>query len=65
MDGSLNDKVICCFCGESLFLKDATILNVQAYYDSEESQQLFCHRNHFLKTIHESIFLHPDFFDED
>jgi hypothetical protein len=65
MDGNLNNKVACCFCGESLELRDATILNVQTNLDNDETQQLFCHKDHFLERIHKSIYLHPDFFEDD
>jgi hypothetical protein len=64
MDGNLNEEVVCCFCGEMLLLREAVILNVQPDIQSDESQNLFCHRNHFIANIHKSIILHPDLFDE-
>lgn len=65
MDGNLNNKVVCCFCGEGLFLKEAAILTIQPNIQSEEKQQLFCHKNHLVEKMDKSIFLHPDFFDEE
>lgn len=65
MDGNYNEKVVCCFCGESLLLKDSAILLVQPNVENEEKQQFFCHRNHFVEKINQSIFLHPDFFDDE
>lgn len=71
MDGNLidkenlSDKVVCCFCGQSLFYKDAVLLSVQPNYKSDEVQQLFCHKNHLIERLNKSIFLHPDFFEED
>ena len=64
MDGNFNDKVVCCFCGESLLLTEAAILVIKPNIDSEETQSLFCHKNHLVEKIHSSIFLHPDFFEE-
>lgn len=57
MDGN---KVVCCFCGESLALRDAVVLDVFPSYESEEMQELYCHRMHFAKLIDKSIPLHPD-----
>jgi hypothetical protein len=67
MDGQFNknSEVICCFCGENLFVKDAVILNVQPSIESDEIQNLFCHKNHFVERIIKSIPLHPDFFDDE
>jgi hypothetical protein len=56
-------KVVCCFCGEGLLLKDAAVLNVQPNIESDEVQQLFCHKNHLTERMHKSIVLHPDFFE--
>ena len=67
MDGQFNknSEVICCFCGESLFVKDAVILNAQPSIESDEIQNLFCHKNHFVERIVKSIPLHPDFFEDE
>lgn len=65
MDGNLNDKVECCFCGEELLLKEAAILTIQPNIKSEEKQNLFCHKNHLVERIVKSIPLHPDFFDDE
>jgi|GEM_PF-1991954 len=58
------EKVVCCFCGETLLLKDAVILSIQINIQIGETQQLFCHKNHFIALIDKSIPLHPDLFDE-
>ncbi len=65
MDGKFNSQseVICCFCAEYLCLKDATIINVQPNFESEEVQTLFSHREHFVDKINKKIPLHPDFYD--
>ena len=67
MDGQFNknSEVICCFCGKSLFLKDAVILNVQPSILSDEIQNFFSHKKHFTEKIIKSIPLHPDFFEEE
>ena len=65
MDGNLNNKVVCCFCGESLFLKDAAVLTAQPNFESDEMQQLFCHKNHLVERVDKSIPLHPDFFEDE
>jgi len=65
MSGQLNEtEVICCFCGEALFLKDAAILIIQPNIESDEQQQLFCHKNHLIEKLDKSVPLHPDFFNE-
>jgi len=63
MDGNYKEIVVCCFCGESLLLKDAAIITVQPKLENDEQQQLFCHREHLVEKVHKSIFLHPDFFE--
>lgn len=65
MDEDLNNNVVCCFCGESLFLKKAIVLTVQPNIFNEEKQQLFCHRKHLVEKINRSIFLHPDIFNDE
>ena len=67
MDGQFNknSEVICCFCGKSLFLKDAVVLNVQTSVESDEIQNFFSHKEHFVEKIDKSIPLYPDFFDDD
>lgn len=65
MDGNFNTKVVCCFCGESLLIKDATILIVQPNIENDEKQELFSHKSHFIEKMHKSIFLHPDFFEDE
>ena len=56
------NNVVCCFCGESLLLLNAIILNVQPNARSEEAQRLFAHKHHFTEKINKAIPLHPDFF---
>lgn len=66
MDGNYNKTiVVCCFCGESLSVEEAIILNVQPSVHSNEVQNLFSHRDHFVEKIDKSIFLHPDFFEDE
>lgn len=65
MDGQLNNiEVICCFCGGALFMKDAVLLTVQPSVEQEETQQLFCHKAHFVSLIDKSVPLHPDLLDD-
>jgi hypothetical protein len=64
MCGNLNEKVVCCFCGESLNIKVAAVIVLKPNIDSEESQQLFCHKIHFVEKIDKRIVLHPDFFED-
>jgi len=67
MDGQFNKntEVTCCFCGKSLFVKDAIVLNVQPSIESDEIQTFFSHKEHFVERIDKSIPLHPDFFEEE
>jgi len=58
-----NEKVVCCFCGEGLLLKDAAVLSVKPSVESDEEQQLFCHKNHLVERMDKSIVLHPDLFE--
>ena len=64
MDGNYStEKVVCCFCGKEVLLGEAVILNVQANIQKEEIQQLFCHKNHFIERIDNSIPLYLEFGD--
>ena len=64
MDGLFNKKeVICCFCGEPLLITEAAVLTIQPTIQSDETQQLFCHKYHVVELINKSIPLHPDFFE--
>ena len=67
MDGLLdnNTEVTCCFCGQGLRLNDAALLVVYPNVTSDESQQLYCHKAHLIDKIDKSIFLHPDFYDDE
>lgn len=66
MDGNFKNKeVICCFCGEALLLINAAVITIKPRVDSEEIQELYCHKNHLVEKIDKSIPLHPDFFDDD
>lgn len=63
MDG-LNNKVVCCFCGKSLLLRDAVVLIALPHINSEEEQQFFCHKEHLIENLDKSVILHPDLFDK-
>jgi hypothetical protein len=64
MDGNLNEKVVCCFCGESLNIMEAAVIILKPNIDSDELQQLFCHKIHFVERIDKGIVLHPDFYED-
>jgi len=57
-------EVVCCFCGNGLLLAAAAVLTVRPSWNSEEQQQLFCHKAHLVEALLPSIVLHPDFFGE-
>ncbi len=38
------EKVICCFCGNSMSIHDSYVLLVYSGIDKEEAQQLYCHK---------------------
>lgn len=59
MDGN-NEMVTCCFCGLPLEYNKAVILQIYPDVNEEETQQLFCHREHLRERIHNSVPLHPD-----
>jgi hypothetical protein len=59
-ENKINAVVICCFCGIELNIKDAVTLVIYPIYNNDESQQLFCHRNHLREKLLKSIPLHPD-----
>lgn len=67
MDGQLNSslEVKCCFCGNYLPIKKALVLSVYPNIESEESQQLFSHKDYFVEKVVKCIPLHPDFFEEE
>jgi hypothetical protein len=66
MDGLLNkNEVICCFCGKSLSITKAVVLNIQPNIQSDEFQSLFCHKYHLVELINKSTPLHPDLFKDD
>ena len=62
MDGKMNCKVICCFCGESLSIEDAAVIIVKPGFEGEEAQELFCHKQHLLEKFEKGVILHPDFY---
>ncbi len=64
MDGKISQKVVCCFCGESLLIEKAVVVIIKPSFESEELQELFCHKEHLLEKIDRSIILHPDFYVE-
>jgi hypothetical protein len=51
------------FGGETLPLVEAALLVVYPNVESNESQQLFCHKEHLAERILKEIPLHPDFFE--
>jgi hypothetical protein len=65
MAGNYNSKLVCCFCGEIVISKEAVFINVFPSIEIDEEQKLFSHKKCFAKTIHKSIFLHPDFFEDE
>jgi hypothetical protein len=65
MVGNYNTKLVCCFCGETVSSNEAVFINVFPSVEKDEEQKLFSHKKCFVKTIHKSIILHPDFFDDE
>ena len=65
MDGNYNMKLVCCFCGDTVFSQEAVFLNVFPSIKIDEEQKLFSHKKCFVRAIHKSIILHPDFFEEE
>jgi len=63
MDGNKN-RVICCFCGNALEIEDSLIVQVFTYINSSELQELYSHKDCFIKLLHKSILLHPDLLDD-
>jgi len=60
MDGNKEQMVVCCFCGDSLELKEAVRIIVYPLIDQDESQELFAHREHLVEKLYPSVPLHPD-----
>jgi hypothetical protein len=60
MDSNKERMVVCCFCGDSLELKEAVRLIVYPLIDQDESQELFAHREHLVAKLYPSVPLHPD-----
>jgi hypothetical protein len=65
MVGNYNTKLVCCFSGETVSSNEAVFINVFPSVEKDEGQKLFSHKKCFVKTIHKSIILHPDFFDDE
>ena len=65
MVGNYNTKLVCCFCGETVSSNEAVFINIFPSVEIDEEQKLFSHKKCFVKTIHKSIILHPDFFDDE
>lgn len=63
MGGNYSNKLVCCFCGESISSKKAVFLNVFPSIKMDEEQKLFSHKRCFVTKIHKSVILHPDFFE--
>jgi hypothetical protein len=64
MNGKMNYKVKCCFCGKYLSIEDAAVVIVKPSFESEEAQELFSHNEHLLEKFEKGVILHPDFFDD-
>ena len=64
MDGNFKIEVMCCFCGESVDIKDSFVLAIFPDLESEESQGLYCHKKCFLGKMHKSVVLHPDMIND-
>lgn len=65
MVGNFNTKLVCCFCGDTVYSNEAVFINVFPTIEIDEEQKLFSHKECFTKIIHKSIILHPDFFNEE
>jgi hypothetical protein len=50
-------KAVCCFCGESLRLREATLLIVIPAGDEPGEQTLYCHAKHLRAVIIDTIVL--------
>lgn len=55
-----DQKVVCCFCGQSLFHNQAILLMVQPSQKNDDIQQIFCHASCLIDRLDPSIVLHPD-----
>lgn len=55
-----NEEVVCCFCGKSLEIEKAVLIQVFPVMNDKESQQLFCHRICMDELLHKSIPRHPE-----
>ena len=63
MDKTYNEdkiEVVCCFCGKPLSYHDEKVINVKSNIKSEEVQQLFCHKEHFIEKLDKSVPLYID-----
>jgi len=58
----INDKtdVVCCFCGTKMDVNDATIIVVYPTIKSDEGQQFFCHKEHFVEKLDKSVIFYLD-----
>ena len=66
MDGKLNnEKVTCCFCGKSVLICEAIIINVGLNINSKESQTLFAHKKHLMNVLYKKNILYIDNDKED
>jgi len=57
-------EVICCFCGIEMDIEDAMIMIVYPNIKTDEGQQLFCHRKHFIEKLDKSVIFYLDNLNE-
>jgi hypothetical protein len=61
MAGSDSEKLVCCFCGETVVYPEALVLSISAPANVDEFQNMFAHRKCLKKHITKNMPLHPDF----
>jgi len=52
--------VMCCFCGVNMDIEEAMSLVVYLNINSKEDQQLFCHKEHFIEKLDNSMIFDID-----
>ena len=66
MDGiEMSEKMICCFCGESVDIDKTVVLQVYPFYNSDEFQQLYCHKKCLTDKMDKTIPQHPDLIEDE
>lgn len=61
---SQKENVMCCFCGNTLKLKDSVSIQICLQSNKKEKQNLFCHKNCLIKKLDKSVPIHPDLLDD-